>query len=65
MQRPNVITFLTLRLCVCVFTTGKREIEALEKSQQEKRDQIQLLQKQLADATHAHQTEVVKLRLQV
>lgn len=50
---------------MCVFTTGKREIEALDKSQQEKRDQIQLLQKQLADATHAHQTEVVKLRLQV
>jgi len=44
---------------------GKREVAVLEKSQQENEDQIQKLQKQLADATQAHQTEIVKLRLQV
>ena len=43
----------------------KKEIAALEKSQQDKGDQIQKLQKQLTDATQAHQTEIVKLRLQV
>ena len=37
----------------------------MEKSQQDKSDQIQKLQKQLTDATQAHQTEIVKLRLQV
>ena len=56
---------LWAKACVCFCTSGKKEIAALEKSQQDKGDQIQKLQKQLTDATQAHQTEIVKLRLQV
>ncbi|XP_078354281.1 coiled-coil domain-containing protein 152-like [Oculina patagonica] len=53
-----------LRLREEALQQRKREITTLEKSQQEKSVQIQQLQKQLADATHAHHTEIVKLRLE-
>ena len=45
--------------------SGRREIDALQKSLQEKTDEVRQLQKQLADVDHANHTEMVKLRLEV
>lgn len=46
-------------------TSDRKVITTLEKSLQGKESQIQQLEKQLADMSHLHQTEIVKLRLEV
>lgn len=43
---------------------NRKVITTLEKSLQGKESQIQQLEKQLADMSHLHQTEIVKLRLE-
>ncbi|CAH3129564.1 unnamed protein product [Pocillopora meandrina] len=43
---------------------NRKAITTLEKSLQGKESQIQQLEKQLADMSHLHQTEIVKLRLE-
>lgn len=45
-------------------TSDRKVITTLEKSLQGKESQIQQLEKQLADMSHLHQTEIVKLRLE-
>lgn len=46
-------------------TSDRKVITTLEKSLEGKESQIQQLEKQLADMSHLHQTEIVKLRLEV
>ena len=46
-------------------TSDRKVITTLEKSLQGKESQIQQLEKQLADMSQLHQTEIVKLRLEV
>lgn len=43
----------------------RREITELQKSLQEKADEVRQLQKKLVDTNHANHTEIVKIRLEV
>ena len=47
------------------FSLGRREITELQKSLQEKADEVRQLQKKLVDTNHANHTEIVKIRLEV
>ena len=47
------------------FSLGRREITELQKSLQEKADEVRQLQKKLVDTNHANHTEIVKMRLEV
>ena len=49
-------------MCLC---TVQKEIEALERTVQEKNGEIRQLQKENAELERAKHTEVVKLRLEV
>ena len=57
------VLWLMLWLFLCVSDRG--EIDTLKKSLKESADEVQQLQKQLAEVNRANHTEIVKLQLEV